>query len=188
MSESDVELFVELLANVMNRRGKNRRGGGGNYLPGTFDLKSVIFSLRCLLTHVSNQKKFMVRFGPEVNALLINALARYSLEPSTSPMDMASAEHIVFSLYLLSNHGFEDVAFLPEMYGRHCGGNRDHHHYGSESLVTEDEDQGLAANILVSYLRLSDIQPAGRHAAQQVLLRLEYLKFENNNSNMVRFF
>ena len=41
------------------------------------------------------------------------------------------------------------------------------------------KNHGLAANILVSYFRLSNIPPEGRHAAHQLLLRLDYLNFEN---------
>jgi hypothetical protein len=175
MSGSDVELLVELIANTMNGRGKDGGGTGGNYLPGTFDLNSVIFSLRCLLTHYSNQEKISKLLGLELNSLLINALAKYSLESSTSPMDSESAGHVVFCLYLLSNHCFQGLPFLPEMY------KRQHKHTSAtnaSSIKEQDEDHGLAANTLVSYLRLSNIPPEGRHAANQLLLRLEYLNFE----------
>ena len=169
MSDSDVELLVELLANTMNYRGKNGPGGG-KYLSGTFSLKCVIFSLRCLLTHTSNQERIAKLVGPDLNSLLINALARHALEPSTSSMDSESAGHVAFSLYLLSNYGFEKLSFLPAMYAPRPVNN----------TVIEDEDHGLAANILVSYLRLSSIPPPGRHAARQLLLRLKYLNFEKN--------
>lgn len=170
MSDSDVELLVELLANSLNHRGKGGNGGG-NYLSGTFDLKCVIFSLRCLLTHTSNQEKIARLYGLELNALLMNSLARFSLEPSTiRPMDSESSGHVVFSLYLLSNHCFVHVPFLPEMYGAP---------QQQPKASMKEKDHGLAANILVSYLRLSNIPPEGRHAAQQLLLRLNYLNFEN---------
>ena len=167
MSDSDVELFVELLANTMNHRGKN--GPGGKYLSGTFSSKCVLFSLRCLLTHTSNQDRIAKLVGPDLNSLLINALAIYALEPSTSPMDSESAGHVVFSLYLLSNYCFEELSFLPAMYAPLPA-----------KTAIEDEDHGLAANILVSYLRLSDIPPTGRHAARQLLLRLKFMNFERN--------
>jgi len=175
MSNTDVELLVELLANTMNLRGK-----ADSYLPGTFDLECIIFSLRCLLTHTANQEQITRLVGPELNALFINTLARYSLEPSSSPIDSLSASHIVFSLYLLSNHGFEGLPFLPEMYRKQRSRLQP-----TKTESIDDEDHGLAANILVSYLRLSDVPPDGRHAANQLLLRLEYLNFESDTSNSV---
>lgn len=172
MSDSDVVLLVELFANAINHRGKVG-SGGGNYLSETFDLKGVILSLRCLLTHTSNQERITKFLGLELNLLLINALARYALEPSSSPIDLESSGHVAFSLYLLSNHGFEGLPFLPKMYGK-----QQQHHHRCPSNV----DHGLAANILVSYLRLSNIPPEGRHAARQLLLRLDYLNFENRSA------
>ncbi len=174
MSESNVELLVELLANTLNHRGKEGNGGG-NYLSGTFDLKCVIFSLRCLLTHTINQENVARLVGLQLNCLLINALARFALEPSTSPIESESSGHVVFSLYLLSNHCFEHLPFLPRMYGIPIQQN-------IQSSTKEEEDHGLAANILVSYLRLFKIPPEGRHAAQQLLLRLKYLNFQNKTA------
>ena len=174
MSDSNVELLVELLANTMNQRGKEGNGGG-NYLSATFDLKCVILSLRCLLTHTSNQEKIARLIGSELNTLLINALAQYALEPSSSPIDSESSGHVVFGLYLLSNHCFEGPPFLPAMYGTPKQQQRQF----STKTSTDEEDHGIAAKILASYVRLSNIPPEGRHAAQQLLLRLEYLNFEN---------
>jgi hypothetical protein len=186
MSDSDVELLVELFTNAMNHRGKDGKGGG-NYLSGTFDLKCVILSLRCLLTHTSNQERIAKLLGLELNSLLINALARHALEPSSSPIDSESSGHVAFSLYLLSNHGFEGLSFLPQMYDKQQQQQQHrhrHHRYRHPSNVAliEGEDHGLAAHILVSYLRLSSIPPEGRHAARQLLLRLEYLNFENRTA------
>mmetsp|Transcript_2954 Transcript_2954/g.8076 ORF Transcript_2954/g.8076 Transcript_2954/m.8076 type:complete len:491 (-) Transcript_2954:1966-3438(-) len=168
MTRSDVQLFVELVANTINGRGKDGICGAGKYLPGTFDLKSVIFSLRCLLTHTTNQERIAKLVGANINSLLINSLAQYTLEPSASVLDSESAEHAVFSLYLLSNHSLEKTPFLPET-------------YAPNSTTVGDEDDGLAAKVLFSYLSLSQIPPAARHAARQLLLRIKYLKFENNH-------
>ena len=166
MSRSEVALFVELLANTMKHRGKDGLGGN-RHLLGTFGLKWVICSLRCFLTHTSNQERIAKLVGVDLNSLLINALAQYALEPSASYLDSESAEYAVFSLYLLSNYCFEGVSFLSETYAPNPAAN-------------EDEDHGLAAKILFSYVSLSEIPPAGQHAAQQLLLRLKYLNFENN--------
>ena len=184
LSDSDADLFVELLANVLNRRGKDG-DGGGNYLPGTFDPGCVIFSLRCLLTHTGNQSKLARRRGLELHTLLINALSRHVFEPSSaaSLLDSESAGHIVFGLYLLSNHCFAGAGspFLPKAYGR----QRKHAPSREDAIDDDDEeeeeeqDPGMAANIFGSYLRLPGVPPEGRHAARQLLLRLDYLRFED---------
>ena len=172
MSDNNVKLFVELLANAMNHRSKEGNDGG-TYLSGTFDLKCVILSLRCLLTHTINQAKMTRLLGAELNTLLINALARFALEATTSPIDLESSGHITFCLYLLSNHCFESRPFLPGMYGTPAQQQRK----PPMASSAKEKDHGLAASILVSYLRITNIPPEGRHAAQQLLLRLKYLNF-----------
>jgi len=167
MSRSDVSLFVELLANTIKHRSKDGLVGSRHPL-GTFDLNCVIFSLRCFLTHTTNQERIVKLVGVDLNSLLINALAQYALESSASYLDSESAEYAVFSMYLLSNYCFKGVPFLSEM-------------FAPNPTANEDKDHGLAAKILFSYLNLSDITPAGQHAAQQLLLILKYLNFENNH-------
>lgn len=102
MTEGEIVLFVELLANTMQQRGKE---GPGGYSAATFSLKYMIFALRCLLTHSSNQKRMADVAGRKLNSLLVKILAQHSMQLSSS-LDEESAEHACFTLYLQSNYGF----------------------------------------------------------------------------------
>ena len=194
-SHTEVDLLLELLVNTLYHRGKdnNTSGGGGGYLVGAFNLKCVLFSLRCLLTHTTNQETIARSIGLDLNTILMNILARYAFdekEDGRSIIDSDSAEHIVFCLYLQSNYGFagfgdqEMSSFLPDMYAP------------PPSRTLDDVDHGLAANILTTYLRRSednnnksdaDVKTsAGCHAAKELLLRLKYMNFRNHNPNACR--
>jgi len=187
-SHTEVDLLLELLVNALYHRGKdnNNSGGGGGYLVGAFNLKCVLFSLRCLLTHTTNQETIAKSIGLDLNTILMNILAQYAFdeeEDGRSIIDSDSAEHIVFCLYLQSNYGFADFvdqemsSFLPHMYAP------------PPSRTLDDVDHGLAANILITYLRRSennnnaDVKTsAGCHAAKELLLRLKYMNFRNHKT------
>jgi hypothetical protein len=171
MSETDVQLLFELLKNTMHHRGKE---GPGGYSSATFSLKYVLFALRCLLTHTNNQHAVAEQIGRDINVLLMKALARHTTDSDSGSMDSESAEYACFSLYLLSNFGFEELPFLPKTYAP------------PENDASDGVDEGdLASKILVSYLNSSNTRPAGQHAAEQLLLRLKYLNFEDSSKNKV---
>lgn len=103
ITETEIDLLVELLANTLHQRAKE---GPGGYSAATFNIKGVILAVRCLLTHSMNQLRFVNTVGPKLNALLQKALAQYALQ-GASNMDAEAAEDACFSLYLQSNHGFQ---------------------------------------------------------------------------------
>ena len=103
MTETEIDLFVELLANTMQQRGKD---GSGGYSAATFSFKYVLFALRCLLTHSLNQTRMADVAGRKLNTLLMKVLAQHSIQRS-SAVDAKSAEHACFTLYLQSNYGFK---------------------------------------------------------------------------------
>ncbi len=103
LTETEVTLLVELLANTINNRGKE---GPGGYSAATFSLKYVLFAIRCLLTNYLNQLRFMNTADVKLNALLMKALALHSLMRAPT-VDAEAAEFASFSLYLQSNHGFQ---------------------------------------------------------------------------------
>ena len=165
MTRVNITLLMELLVNTLIHRGKD---GPGGYSASTFDIKLVLFALRCLLTHTTNQIRVADLSGTKLNSLLLKILARFSIE-NVAWMNDEAAEHAIFCLYLQSNYGF-DQPFLPESF----------------SDATYDT-KSLAAKVFTSYLLRSRAPtPAGKHAAQQLLLRLEYLSFDGRVSDSVR--
>jgi hypothetical protein len=162
MSEIDIDLLMELLENTLSGRDK---GGCGGYSSATFSLKSVLLSLRCLLTHTSNQLAVATKLGMKTNYLLMKSLGIHAARPEDAFLDAESAEYAAFSLYLLSNYGFEDLAFLPSAFAP------------SENDENMDD---LAAKVLTCYLARPNIRPAGKHAAEQLLLRIKYLNYADS--------
>lgn len=160
MSDFDIDIILELLDNTLHLREKKGLGG---YSSASFSVKYVLFALRCLLTHTSNQRAIAQQVSLEMNTLLIKALAYHTMDSTTASMDNESAEYAVFSLYLLSNHCFDTVPFLPNTFK---SGNPEY---------AED----VSVRILSLYQSLPSCRPAGRHAAAQLLLRLRYLNFQD---------
>ena len=150
-NSSEASLLVELLANALHHRAKE---GPGGYSAATFSAKNVLCAIRCLLTSAENQKTIAINVGIRLNALLLLALAQHAVLGS-SMLDPEAAEHACFSLYLLSNFGFK-YPFLPE-----------HLRFGNQ-----------AEKIFTSYLHCDDVTPAGRHAASQLMLRMQFLIFK----------
>ncbi len=75
-------------------------------------------------------------------------------------------------MFLLSNLSHVDLQtrFLPSFFGE------------------EGQTGSLAAKVLTSYVHVDGITPPGRHAADQLLLRLKYLNFEGTVAELVRVF
>lgn len=166
VTEMEVVALLELLANSLQQRTKV---GPGGYSAATFHVKWVLFAIRCLVTHTLNQIQFVNVAGLRLNVLLMKVLALHALQKSAA-IDPDAAEYASFTLYLLSNRGFT-APFLPASFG------------------IDDRIAGtgsLSANVLTSYIHQQNITPAGRHAADQLLLRLQYLCFRGSLSELVR--
>jgi hypothetical protein len=151
----EAKQLVELLANTLAGRSKS---GIGGYSAHAFSIKSVLYAIRCLLVTMTNQKTFASAGGMKLNALMLKCVARHAVQHDFESVDAQSAEYASFSLYLLSNYGFQK-AFLPADMAK--------------DQVTE--------KIFTSYLHMEDITPAGRHASDQLLLRLKYLVMDEAN-------
>jgi hypothetical protein len=162
MSEAEIELLLELLSNTMQQRGKD---GPGGYSAATFNLKYVLFAVRCLLTHTLNQALAATVVGLKLNTLLMKILAQYSIQRANM-MDAEAAEYAAFTLYLQSNYGFQSP-FLPALF------------------TYPDAEGSLAAKVFTSYMHVPTITPAGRHAADQILLRLKFLIFDGELADIV---
>jgi hypothetical protein len=165
LSDNEVFLLVELLANTLSQRSKD---GPGGYSAATFNVKWVLFAVYCFLTQTLNQERFLNFGGAKLNSLLLKALALHAVK-NVSSIDAEAAEYASFSLYLQSNYGFT-TNFLPAVFGNkgHVAGNGN-----------------LAAKVLTSYVHMQNITAAGRHAADQLLLRLRYLKMSGSLRDLV---
>jgi hypothetical protein len=158
----EVARLVELLAVILHRRCKE---GAGGYSADTFSVKLVLMALRCLLSSYDNQVKFATAQGPRLNALLLKVLALHSLQ-SSAFIDKESAECACFSLFLLSNYGFQEVPFLPKFF------------------AAADVKSSIIAKVLTAYIDKGTASPAGKHAASQILLRLKYLTFKGSAAEL----
>jgi hypothetical protein len=103
MSDAEAAQLLELLANMLHQRSKE---GPAGYSSSTFSVKYVLFAIRCLLTQTHNQTCIAKTLALQCNALLTKAVAVHLWQPEVIHLDPEAAEHAVFCLYLLSNHGF----------------------------------------------------------------------------------
>eukprot|EP00549_Striatella_unipunctata_P011912 CAMPEP_0118677806 /NCGR_PEP_ID=MMETSP0800-20121206/2841_1 /TAXON_ID=210618 ORGANISM="Striatella unipunctata, Strain CCMP2910" /NCGR_SAMPLE_ID=MMETSP0800 /ASSEMBLY_ACC=CAM_ASM_000638 /LENGTH=425 /DNA_ID=CAMNT_0006573539 /DNA_START=320 /DNA_END=1597 /DNA_ORIENTATION=+ len=177
----EAHLFIELLANTLHQRGKDGRGG---YSASTFAPSGVLYALRCLLTNYMNQSTFATKMGYALNILLLKSVAML-FSDNNPGVDAEAAEHACFSLYLLSNYGFKRP-FLPKKYGpteivEDATWQESFELNGeAEKLKKSDEPEDtLGEKILSAYLQMDNVTPAGKHAAEQILLRWPHLIFGN---------
>lgn len=192
VTEPEVTSLLELLANTLQQRSKD---GPGGYSAATFNVKWVLYAIRCLATHTLNQLQFVNVAGVRLNVLLMKVLALHALQNSAA-IDADAAEYASFTLYLLSNYGF-----TVRIQSGHCSecwllvtqvslsifllqspflpGS-----FGSDDKIAGTGS--LSAKVLTSYILMENITSAGRHAADQLLLRLRYLCFRGTMSDLVR--
>uniref|UniRef100_A0A7S4QZ69 Ataxin-10 domain-containing protein n=2 Tax=Ditylum brightwellii TaxID=49249 RepID=A0A7S4QZ69_9STRA len=164
--KSEAELLVEMLANSLHQRTKS---GSGGYSAATFSIKGLLFAIRCLLTNNLNQNTLANSIGEQLNCLLFKALAQHSIQKVLT-IDPEAAEHACFSLYLLSNFGFKSK-FLPASFSN----------VGDSSGLFMT---GMVEIVLTAYLQNKNITQAGRHAAEQLLMRLPYLTFIGSTADV----
>jgi hypothetical protein len=103
VTESEVSALLGLLADSLQQRAK---AGAGGYSAATFNVKWVLYSIRCLVTNTLNQIQIVNVVGVRLNVLLLKVLALHALRNSTV-IDAEAAEYAAFTLYLLSNRGFK---------------------------------------------------------------------------------
>lgn len=109
MNDAEAEQLLELLTNMLHQRSKD---GPAGYSSSTFSVKYVLFAIRCLLTQTHNQSCIANIQALQCNTLLIKAVAMHLWQPDVIHLDPEAAEHAIFSLYLMSNHGFRVSAIL----------------------------------------------------------------------------
>lgn len=173
--------LVELLSHCLKGRGKD---GAGGFSAATFTLKGVLYGIRCILSEPKNREVFAASTGDNarrLNALLVKAVARYALlDDNADTMDAEAAEHAVVSIYHMSLYGLDEelidfacpfgqATFLPAAFG----------------IGIRLEGKEVLAKVLISYLRKDGISARGRHSANQILLRVDYLKFAGTVADLV---
>uniref|UniRef100_A0A7S4NC32 Uncharacterized protein n=1 Tax=Odontella aurita TaxID=265563 RepID=A0A7S4NC32_9STRA len=166
---SEPESIINIFADVLHHRSKD---GPGGYSATTFTVRGIIMAIRCLLTVDSNRVAFAEEgenAAAKLNVLLLKAISMYSLQ-NLSCMDAGAAEQACWSLYLMSEFGFQSP-FLTVEYGPSQVQFDHHHHHPRIS-------GGVAEKVILSYLQSDNITPAGYHAAKQLLLRMHCMVFE----------
>lgn len=146
MMGTEAAHLIEILGDCLHNRGKK---GDGGYTAATFNIKTLLCVVHCLLFSDVNAKTLYAIGGMKINSLLMKAMALYSLQSEYS-LDKDAAEHACCSLYLLSNFGFTG-SFLPP-------------HFSEE----------IVGKVLRNHLK----HEVGSHAATQLQLRLSYLLFD----------
>jgi len=146
MMGTEAAHLIEILGDCLHNRGKK---GNGGYTAATFNIKTLLCVVHCLLNSDVNAKTLYAIGGMKINSLLMKAMALYSLQSEYS-LDKDAAEHACCSLYLLSNFGFTGSFLPPHM---------------SEEIV---------GKVLRNHLK----HEVGSHAATQLQLRLSYLLFD----------
>ncbi len=105
ISNHEAHYLVELLSNCLHSRPKD------GYSASSFSLKGTLHAIRCLMSKREN-RLVLASHSARINTLLLKTIALYSFRESNDGgindiMDSEAAEHAVFSLYLMSNHGFQ---------------------------------------------------------------------------------
>jgi len=173
LGDHESQTFVDLLSHCLQGRAKE---GSGAYSAATFSLKGVLQVIKCILFEPRNRKLFASSSnGSRLNTLLLKAVARYSVldkEITEATMDAEAVEHAVVSIYWMTLYGLDESvigfssplgrgAFLPASFG---------------SQYTEAKS--VLAKTFTAYAEKDGITPRGQHAANQVLFRVNYLRFD----------
>ena len=182
LADHETHSIVDLLSHCLQGRAKE---GPGGYSAATFTLKGALHVVKCILSEPKNREMFASTInGSRLNALLLKAVAQYSLrfEEVTEIMDAQAVEHAVVSIYWMTMYGLDESSigfsnpfgrqsiFLPATFGDH----------GKKT-----EAMSVVAKVFTAYLNKDGITLRGRHAANQILFRVNYLRFEGSVADMV---
>jgi hypothetical protein len=176
LAEFEAHSIIELLAHCLRARAKE---GIGGYSAATFNLKGVLFAIKCILSDPMNRRLFAATGNASrLNALLIKAVSNYSQYDVSNILDAQAAEHAILSIYHMTLHGLDEKelgfssslangVFLPSTYG-------------------DLEGKTMLIMILRSYLTNRDKATLkGIYATDQILYRLSYLRFEGCVEDLV---
>ena len=167
--------LVELLSHCLQSRAKD---GIGGYSAATFALKSVLYVINCILSEPKNREVFASTGSAcRLNALLLKVVARYSLlDKPTDTLDAEDAENAVMCIFWMSLYGLDETVvgyslplrqgiFLPATFG-------------------DAKAKKVVAKVLVAYLNKDGISCTAQRATKQLLLSLNFLRFEGSAADM----
>lgn len=179
LAEYEAHSIIELLAHCLQGRAKE---GPGGYSASTYALKSVLYGIKCILCQPANQKLFAVTGNASrLNALLLKSVSCYSLLDMVDMMDAEATEHAVVSIQQMTLNGMDEDELGYSVPDGHCI-------FLPDSFGDNENAQSVVAKILRSYLTNFEdgYTIKGRHAVNQILFRLNYLRFEGSVAGLVR--
>lgn len=138
-----------------------------------------------MLSEPKNRQMFSTSTGNNgrrLNTLLFKAVARYSTLDGTvlEVIDAEAVEHALVSISDMSLYGLDDATigfacplgrgtFLPAAFGKDG-------RWETKKIITK---------VLISYLEKDGMTARSRYAANQILLRLDYLRFAGSVADLV---
>mmetsp|Transcript_2329 Transcript_2329/g.5088 ORF Transcript_2329/g.5088 Transcript_2329/m.5088 type:complete len:1009 (-) Transcript_2329:214-3240(-) len=179
LGDHETFTFVDLLSHCLQGRAKE---GSGAYSAATFSLKGVLHVIKCIMFEPRNRKLFASSSnGSRLNTLLLKAVARYSVldkEITEATMDAEAVEHAVVSIYWMTLYALdESVIGFSSPLGR---GTFLPSSFGSQYI----EAKSVLAKIFTAYVKKDGITPRSQHAANQVLFRVNYLRFDGSVADL----
>mmetsp|Transcript_41622 Transcript_41622/g.88689 ORF Transcript_41622/g.88689 Transcript_41622/m.88689 type:complete len:1018 (+) Transcript_41622:150-3203(+) len=171
LGDHEIHAFVDLLSHCVQGRAKE---GSGAYSAATFSLKGVLHAINCILSEPRNRELFASSNLNEsrMNTLLLKAVAQYSLldeEITEATLDAEAVEHAVVSMYWMTLYGLDEtVTGFPSPLGR---GTFLPAFFGDGKA----EAKSFVVKVFAAYLGKDEITSIGRHAANQILFRINYL-------------
>lgn len=179
IAEHEAHSLIELLSHCLHSRAKE---GTGGYSSATFSLKFVLYGIECILSEPANRKLFAsTGNASRLNTLLLKAVSLTIL--NSDLMDSEAAENALQSIYQMTLYGLNEdelgysitcgqAIFLPANLGD------DGHDFEAKGVVTR---------VLRSYLssQNDEITLKARNAANQIMFRLNYLRFDGSVADLV---
>ena len=176
ITDREAGALVGLLSDTLAGRA---RDGPGGYSAATFGAKGVLYAVRCLLTEPRNRALFASSaHGMKLNALLVRTASCFAAGGggvcAGGIVDAEAAEHAAVSLYWTTMHSLDEAAvgfdtatyagpFLPVT---------------SATGASKENAVSAVAGTLSSLAAADGVTAMTGQAAHQIMLRLDYLKYE----------
>ena len=206
LAEYEVDLLIELLAHASAGRAKE---GAGGYSSATFNLKGVLFVIKCILSESKNRQVFVTSMsGRRLNALMFKVIARYTVlndDSVTNILDAEAVEYAITSLFYMTLCSMDEdvIGFSNPLFGASKEEEEEEEEEKGEEQQQKQKDtyflpmtfgdygkiesKNALVNVMTDYLNKKDSEtsPTGRSAANQILFRLNILKLGGTVEELV---